>query len=63
MGLCLAAMLKLLEEREGQRQVEPDIDMQAWMKARVSEGIHSSVATELMLRLLGLEVSVPTPKP
>ena len=59
--LCLplpapAALLKLLEQRERQAQVEPDMELHAWMAARVGEGMHGSVATELILRLLGLEV-------
>lgn len=52
----LAALLQLLEERERGSQVEPDDDMQAWMRERASKDMHGSVASELILRLFGLEV-------
>lgn len=51
-----AALQSLLRQREGSRQVERDADLDAWMQARVQEGTRNSVAAELTMRLLGLEV-------
>lgn len=55
LACCLPALLKLLQERERQRTTEPDADLDAFLRARVQEGMHGSVSTELVLRLLGLE--------
>ena len=50
-------MLALLRDREQQGQIEADAALDAWMQARAAEGMHGSVASELVLHLLGLEVS------
>ena len=49
-------MRELLRQREEGGQVEADLDLDNWMQARIAEGMGGSVATELVLRLLGLEV-------
>ena len=52
-----AALLALLDGRERQRQIETDDDLDAFMRTRVAENLQGSVATEMQLRVLGLEVS------
>ena len=37
--------------------MEADAQLDAWMEERITEGMGPSVATEIALRLLGLEVS------
>ena len=53
---ALAAMLSVLREREKKNGVKPDADLDAFMKAQATEGKNSSVNSELVLRLLGLQV-------
>ena len=52
----LAAMLSMLREREKKGGVKPDADLDAFMKAQATEGKNGSVNSELILRLLGLQV-------
>ena len=54
--LLLAAMLSTLREREKKSKVKPDPDLDAFMKAQATEGKNGSVNSELVLRLLGLQV-------
>ena len=54
----LAAMLSTLREREKKNEVRPDPDLDAFMKALATEGKSGSVSSELVLRLLGLQVSL-----
>ena len=54
----LAAMLSTLREREKKNEVRPDPDLDAFMKAQATEGKSGSVNSELVLRLLGLQVSL-----
>ncbi len=54
----LAAMLSTLREREKKNEVKPDPDLDAFMKAQATEGKSGSVNSELVLRLLGLQVSL-----
>lgn len=56
--LLLAAMLSTLREREKKSKVKPDPDLDAFMKAQATEGKNGSVSSELVLRLLGLQVWV-----
>ena len=51
-----AAMLSMLREREKKSGVKPDPDLDAFMKAQATEGKNGSVNSELILRLLGLQV-------
>ena len=56
--LLLAAMLSTLREREKKNEVRPDPDLDAFMKAQATEGKSGSVDSELVLLLLGLQVTV-----
>ena len=49
-------MLSTLREKEKQSEVKPDADLDAFMKAQATEGKNGSVNSELVLRLLGLQV-------
>lgn len=51
-----AAMLNALREREKKSGIKPDPDLDAFMKAQATEGKNGSVNSELILRLLGLQV-------
>lgn len=51
-----AAMLSMLRDREKKGGVKPDADLDSFMKAQATEGKNGSVNTELVLRLLGLQV-------
>ena len=51
-----AAMLSMLREREKKSGVKPDPDLDAFMKAQATGGKNGSVNSELILRLLGLQV-------
>ena len=51
-----AAMLSMLREREKKSGVKPDANLDAFMKAQATEGKNGSVNSELILRLLGLQV-------
>ena len=59
--LLLAAMLSTLRDREKKNEVRPDPDLDAFMKAQATEGKSGSVNSELVLRLLGLQVTVWPP--
>ena len=54
----MAAMLGTLREREKKNGVKPDPHLDAFMKAQATEGKSGSVNSELVLRLLGLQVSL-----
>lgn len=54
--MCVAAMLSALREREKKSGIKPDPDLDAFMKAQAMEGKNGSVNSELILRLLGLQV-------
>ena len=49
-------MLSMLRDREKKGGVKPDADLDSFMKAQATEGKNGSVNTELVLRLLGLQV-------
>ncbi|XP_057422907.1 pleiotropic drug resistance protein 1-like isoform X2 [Lotus japonicus] len=49
-------MLTELLRREKQAQIKPDADVDAFMKAAVLEGQKTSVVTDYILKILGLEV-------
>ncbi|KAK9804995.1 hypothetical protein WJX73_009787 [Symbiochloris irregularis] len=51
----LPALLKVLREREGQKQVEVDADLDAFLSACEQGGVQDSASTAMQLRLLGLE--------
>lgn len=54
-----AALLKTLREREGQKQVEVDAELDAYLSACEHDGVQNAAATEMQLRLLGLEAGCP----
>jgi hypothetical protein len=45
-----------LRAREKELGIVPDPEVDALLKAEAVEGKHSSIVTDLMLRVLGLEV-------
>ncbi len=51
-------MAAMLRQREKKNEVRPDPDLDAFMKAQATEGKSGSVNSELVLRLLGLQVTV-----
>lgn len=50
----LAALLKELESREREAGIKPDAGVDAFLRARLREGITGSMSTEMVLSLLGL---------
>lgn len=55
-----ADVLSKLRNQEKQHDVKPEYDLDAFMKAQATEGKNGSVNSELMLRLLGLQVTCNT---
>ena len=49
-----------LRRRENEMQVEPDWEIDAFMKASVRHGKRHNIRTDYTLRLLGLEVLHPS---
>lgn len=47
-----------LRRREKELGIEPDPEVDALLKAEAVEGKRSNIVTDLMLRVLGLEVGV-----
>jgi hypothetical protein len=45
-----------MRAREKELGIAPDAEVDALLKAEAVEGKHSSIVTDLMLRVLGLEV-------
>lgn len=55
---CLCAVyVEELRKREKQLGIEPDAEMDALLKAEAVSGKHSNIVTDLIMRILGLEVS------
>lgn len=55
--ICLlAAYVEELRQRERELGIEPDLEVDALLKAEAVEGKRSNIVTDLMLRVLGLEV-------
>lgn len=51
------AYVEELRRREKELGIEPDAEVDALLKAEAVQGKRSSIVTDLMLRVLGLEVS------
>ena len=59
MALCAhacAAFLRALREREKESGIQPDLDVDAFLKASAVEGMRASPVTQFIMRILGLEV-------
>lgn len=53
---CPAVYIDQMRAREKELGIAPDPEVDALLKAEAVEGKHSSIVTDLMLRVLGLEV-------
>ena len=53
----IAEELKELQEAEKKMQVQPDWEIDAFTKAQIQSGKRHSIVTDLILKLLDLEVS------
>ncbi len=51
-----AGFLRQLREVEAKMDIQPDPDVDAYLKASAVEGVRKSPVTQYMIRLLGLEV-------
>lgn len=59
--LCLAAeLLADLRKREKEMDIEPDWNVHAFQKAQTIQGQPTSVATEYVIRMLGLDICADT---
>jgi hypothetical protein len=54
--LLAAVYVDELRRREKELGIEPDPEVDALLKAEAVEGKRTNIVTDLMLRLLGLEV-------
>ena len=54
--LCGAEELKELQEKEKQMNVQLDWEIDAFTKAQIRTGKRHSIVTDLILKLLGLDV-------
>lgn len=54
--LCGAEELKELQQKEKQMNVQPDWEIDAFTKAQIRTGKRHSIVTDLILKLLGLDV-------
>ena len=54
----VADVLSAMRNHEKKHDVKPDYDLDAFMKAQATEGKNGSANSELMLRLLGLQVGL-----
>ena len=58
---CDAEELKELRTKEKEMNVQPDWEIDAFTKAQIRTGKRQSIVTDLILKLLGLDVSLHTP--
>lgn len=58
--LALAGEMEELRRVEKERGIEPDSDIDAFMKATAIEGKRESIETEYVLHILGLNVCADT---
>lgn len=55
--LCLAEELEELRKREKEKGITPDWELDAFMKAEIRKGKKESIITDLVIKMLGLDVS------
>jgi hypothetical protein len=53
---CAAAILREIRRRERELGIQPDADLDGYLKASAMAGQRSNAGTLLIMRLLGLEV-------
>ena len=58
-----AEELKELQKKEKEMNVQPDWEIDAFTKAQIRTGKRHSIVTDLILKLLGLDVGLPAPHP
>ncbi len=56
--VCPTEELAELQAREKEKGIEPDWEIDAFMKAQVREGKKDSIVTEMIIKMLGLDVSM-----
>ena len=57
-AICDAEGLRELRAREKKLGIQPDLDLDGYLKATAMHGQRSNTITLLVMRLLGLEVSL-----
>lgn len=55
--ICFAEILRELRAREKKLGIQPDVNLDGYLKATAIHGQRSNTITLLVMRLLGLEVS------
>ena len=55
---CCAEELQELHKKEKEMKVQPDWEIDAFTKAQIRTGKRHSIVTDLILKLLGLDVSL-----
>ena len=53
----LAEELEELRKREKEKGITPDWELDAFMKAEIRKGKKESIITDLVIKMLGLDVS------
>ena len=56
--LFLAEELEELRKREKEKGITPDWELDAFMKAETRKGKKESIITDLVIKMLGLDVSL-----
>ena len=56
--MCPTEELAELQAKEKEAGIEPDWEIDAFMKAQVREGKKDSIVTEMIIKMLGLDVSL-----
>ena len=57
---CSAELLHRMRQYEREHDIEPDWNVHAFQKAQAIQGQQSSVATEYVIRMLGLDICADT---
>lgn len=56
LSLCFAEELKELHAKEKDLNIEPDLEVEVFTKAAALSGKRESITTDLVIKLLGLDV-------